>query len=150
MIKIRAATIDDAEIIAKNNLFLAEESENYKIDYNATSEGVKSIIKDESKGFLIVAEKNKKILGQMMITFEWSDWHNKNTWWLQSVFVDKSYRKKGVFTKMLDHVKNKASSNNVDVIRLYVHDDNLNAIKAYEKTDMVKKPYSIYQISLDH
>jgi len=150
MIKIRNAVIDDAEIIARNNLLLAKESENYVVDFNTTIKGVNSVIDDKSKGFFIVAEEDHDIVGQMMITFEWSDWHNKNTWWLQSVFVDKSYRQKGVFSKMLQYVKKKAYENHVDVIRLYVHNDNINAMKAYEKTSMAKKPYTIYQISLDH
>ena len=146
MLSFRKADLDDAEIIAKNNLLLAEESENYKVDYNTTLKGVKSLIKDESKGFFVIAEENNKILGHMIVTFEWSDWHNKNTWWLQSVFVDQSCRKKGIFSEMLDHVKKIASNENVDVIRLYVHDENVNAIKVYEKKGMSKKPYYIYQI----
>ena len=150
MLSFRKADLDDAEIIAKNNLLLAEESENYKVDYNTTLKGVKSLIKDESKGFFVIAEENNKIVGHMIVTFEWSDWHNKNTWWLQSVFLDRSCRKKGVFTKMFEHVKNKASEHNVDVIRLYVHNDNTNAIKAYEQINMINKPYKIYQVSLDH
>ena len=147
MIKIRAATINDAEKIAKDNLLLTVESENLKINYETTLKAVKSIIKDKSKGFLIVAEENNDIVGHLMITYEWSDWRNKNIWWIQSVYVDKKHRKQGVFTKMLDHIKNMASENNVDIIRLYAHEDNKNAIKAYEKTNMIKKPYVIYEIS---
>lgn len=150
MLSFRKADLDDAELIAKNNVILAEESENYKVDYNTTFKGVKSLIKDESKGFFVVAEENNKIIGHMIVTFEWSDWHNKNTWWLQSVFVDRSCRKKGVFTKMFEHVKNQASENDVNTIKLYVHNDNTNAIKAYEKINMINKPYKIYQVSLDH
>lgn len=150
MLSFRKADLDDAEVIAKNNILLAEESENYKIDYETTLEGVKSIIDDKTKGFFVIAEENNKIVGHMIVTFEWSDWHNKNTWWLQSLFVDRSCRKKGVFTKMFEHVKNKAVEQNVDVIRLYVHNNNTNAIKAYEKINMINKPYKIYQVSLDH
>ncbi len=149
MISIRNAIIADAEKIARNNILLAKESENYLLDYNTTFKGVKSIIDDKSKGFLIVAEEKDTLVGQMMVTFEWSDWHNKNTWWLQSVYVDKSYRQKGIFSKMLAHVKKKAYENNIEIIRLYVHIDNIKAIKAYEKTKMSKKPYFIYQINVN-
>jgi len=150
MIKFRSAQISDAEIIAKNNLILAEESEKCKINYDTTLKGIKSIINDDSKGFFIIAEENNKIIGHLIITYEWSDWYNKNTWWLQSVFVDKNYRKKGVFTKMFEHVKNQASDQNVDTIKLYVHNENINAIEAYEKIKMKNKPYKFYQISLSH
>ena len=147
MIKIRAATINDAEKIAKDNLLLTIESEKLKIDYKKTLNAVKSILTDESKGFLIVAEKNKDIVGHLMITYEWSDWQNKNMWWIQSVYVDKNHRKQGIFSEMVEHIKNMALKNNVDLIRLYAHEENMNAIKAYEKTNMIKKPYVIYEIS---
>jgi len=147
MLKIRNAVIDDSEVIAKDNLLLTIESENLKIDYETTLKAVRSIIEDESKGFLIVSEENNKVVGHLMITFEWSDWSNKNMWWIQSVYVDRDHRKQGVFTKMVEHIKNMASENNVDIIRLYAHEDNKNAIEAYEKTNMTKKPYVIYEIS---
>ena len=67
MIKIRNAIIDDSKRIAKDNLLLAEESEKYKIDYETTLEGVKSIINDKSKGFFVIAEENNKIIGHMII-----------------------------------------------------------------------------------
>ena len=147
MIKIRNAVIDDAKAIAKDNLLLTVESENLKIDYETTLKAVRSIIDDDSKGFLIVAEENNEVVGHLMITFEWSDWRNKNMWWIQSVYVDKNHRKKGIFAKMVEHIKSKASENNIDIIRLYAHEDNKNARKAYEKTNMKKQPYVIYEIS---
>jgi len=148
MLKIRKATIADAEILAENNLLLADESENIKLDYETTLKGVKEVICDKSKGFIIVAEENNKIIGQTMITFEWSDWYNKNIWWLQSVYVKKPYRKKEVFSKILNYVKKIANEKEIDTLRLYVHNDNINAMKAYEKTNFEKRPYSVYQIEI--
>lgn len=101
---IRFARIDDAEKIAKNNVALAIESEGAKIDYEITFEGVKEVIKDENKGFYIVAEENGEIIGQLMVTYEWSDWKAEMIWWLQSIYVKPEWRRKGVMKAMLKKV----------------------------------------------
>jgi GNAT superfamily N-acetyltransferase len=147
--KIRYANLDDAEILTKNNVLLARESEKLTIDYKTVFAGVKALLSDQTKGFYLVAEEDNNIIGQMMITFEWSDWHNKNVWWLQSVYVDESWRQKGVFTKLFEAVKKPARKNNVDVLRLYVYKSNIDAKKTYIASGMQEQSYSIYQISLE-
>jgi len=74
---IRKAISKDAEKIARNNVLLAKESENTDIEYEKTLEGVKSLINDEMKGFYLVAEENGEVIGQVMVTYEWSDWRAK-------------------------------------------------------------------------
>ena len=82
---------------------MAKETEEKILEKNVTREGVEAVLNNESKGFFLLAEENKgenEICGQLMITYEWSDWRNKNIWWIQSVFVDKNYRNKKVFSKL--------------------------------------------------
>ncbi len=145
---IRNAVLSDAEIIAENNILLAQGSENITIKHETVLEGVKAIINDKQKGFYLVVENRNKIIGQMMITFEWSDWQNKTIWWLQSVYVHKAWRQKGIFTQLLKTIKQRASKHNVDVLRLYVRKDNEKARKAYQRVKMIKEPYDIYQTEL--
>ncbi len=140
---------DDAEQITKNNVLLAKESENLTIEYKTAFEGVTAVSSDRKKGFYLVAEEKNNIIGQIMITFEWSDWHNKNIWWLQSVYVHKSWRRKGVFTQLFKAIKKTARKNNIEVLRLYVYNDNVKAKETYIASEMQEKPYSIYQISLE-
>ena len=143
---IRLATLDDAKNIAENNVLLANESENLEIPFETTLNGIKGVISDPGKGFYLIVEEDDIIIGQMMITFEWSDWKNKTIWWLQSVYVKENYRIKGIFKHLIKEMNNMASENNVDIIRLYVHNDNINAIQAYRHMGMKKKPYTIYQL----
>ena len=96
----------------------------------------------------MIAEENDKVVGQTMITFEWSDWRNANIWWIQSVYVDISWRKKGVFKKLFKEIKKMAQKQNVHAFRLYVHDENTEAMKAYEQIGMAKEPYRIYHYPL--
>ena len=146
--EIRYANFDDAEKITKNNVLLAIESEKLTIEYKTVSAGVKALLSDQTKGFYLVAKEDNIIIGQMMITFEWSDWHNKNVWWLQSVYIDKSWRRKGVFTQLFEAIKKTARKNNVDVLRLYVYNSNSKAKETYMVSGMQEKAYSIYQIEL--
>ena len=143
---IRNAKIKDSETIAKNNVMLADEAEGEKLSYDKALEGVKSVISDLQKGFYIVAEENQKIIGELFITYEWSDWFNHNCWWVQSVYVDKAHRGKEVFKDLLDYVKQLSIENDVKSLKLYVYNKNEKAIKAYEKNGMKRKPHYIYEM----
>jgi hypothetical protein len=91
---IRKANINDAENIANHNIKLAKESEGLDISKEEALNGVKGILNDSKKGFYLVAEHDDKIVGELMITYEWSDWRGKNIWWIQSAYVKKPWRKK--------------------------------------------------------
>jgi len=145
---IRKANINDAEAIAENNVKLAYESEGLKISYETTLEGVKSVLSDPTKGFYLVAEKDNEIIGELMITFEWSDWRSKNIWWIQSVYVKESWRRKNVFKILVEKTKKIAIENDVSIIKLYVHSENKKAITAYNRVGMKKTPYEVYELFL--
>jgi len=146
---IRYADINDAVPIAENNVLLAQESEGLSVDFNTVLNGVKAVLSDKTKGFYVVVEDLNSIIGQLMITFEWSDWNNKNVWWLQSVYIKKSWRRKKIFSQLLDHVKDIACIHNVDTLRLYVYNDNIKAIETYLARGMKKKSYSIFQLLIE-
>ena len=81
-----------------------------------------------------------------MVTFEWSDWKNKNFWWIQSVYIDKKYRNKKVFSQLYRTViKIALSKKSVGGIRLYVEKHNNSAKQVYESLGMKKTPYEIYE-----
>jgi GNAT superfamily N-acetyltransferase len=95
---IQRAEIKDAELISRFNIELAKETEDIELDNNVVLEGVKAVITNSDKGFYLIAKNVKdKIVGQLMVTFEWSDWRNKYFWWIQSVYVEKGYRKQKIF-----------------------------------------------------
>lgn len=148
IMKIRIAKIADAEVIMAQNISLAKESENIVLKPEVVLSGVKALISDKKKGFYLVAEEDESIVGQVMITIEWSDWRNKPIWWVQSVYVRKDWRKKDVFTYMLNYIRQKASKQGVAFLRLYVHKNNRPALSVYEKTGWEQEPYLFYHISV--
>jgi ribosomal protein S18 acetylase RimI-like enzyme len=77
-----------------------------------------------------------------MVTYEWSDWRDKNFWWIQSVYVDKEYRNRKIFSKLFRAVAQMALSTiSVDGLRLYVKEDNNSAKQVYESLGMKKTSY---------
>jgi GNAT superfamily N-acetyltransferase len=142
--RIRTAKIQDAEVIAHQNILLAKESESITLQPETVLAGVQALISDKKKGVYIVAEENGLIIGQLMITVEWSDWRNKPLWWIQSVYVSKNYRKRGVFTALLRYTEQEARTQNVAFLRLYAHKTNMSALAVYEKMGWKQEPYLVY------
>jgi GNAT superfamily N-acetyltransferase len=88
-------------------------------------------------------------VGQVMITYEWSDWRNGNIWWLQSVFVRPDWRGKGVFRALFEHVRKKAETTpGVCGIRLYMHSANSRARAAYENLGFNTTEYVVLETTL--
>jgi GNAT superfamily N-acetyltransferase len=142
---IRKAKLSDAEAIATQNILLAKESEEIVLDVKTVFAGVNAMLSDKNKGFYIVAEEDGEIIGQMMITFEWSDWRNTNIWWIQSVYVQKQWRKKKIFTELFEYIQQQARRHHVSILRLYTHEGNTVAQTVYQQIDMRKEPYMFYQ-----
>ena len=147
--RIRAAQEKDAPAIVTNNILLAQETEQLVLHPQTVLAGVRAVLADPEKGFYVVAEEDNIIIGQLMITIEWSDWRNKPIWWVQSVFVKKEYRQNHVFTTLLASIKQQARKQDAAFLRLYVHNMNLPAIKVYKKMGWDVEPYLVYHHAID-
>jgi ribosomal protein S18 acetylase RimI-like enzyme len=144
---VRRAVPADAGAIAGFNIALARETEQVALDPDRIDAGVRSLIADPSKGFYIVAGVDGIIAGQLMITYEWSDWRNGNFWWIQSVYVAPQYRRSGIFSLLYRTIEEEARrSSGVCGTRLCVHRHNAIAQKIYEKLGMTKSKYELMEI----
>lgn len=143
---IRQATIDDVDQIVEFNQLLAKETEHRTLNEAILRSGVETILGDETKGMYFLAQENRTIVGQLMITYEWSDWRNGNFWWIQSVYVRKEFRELGVFRMLYQHVEAMAKDRgDVCGLRLYVEHENDRAQKVYEKMGMVRSVYEMFE-----
>jgi GNAT superfamily N-acetyltransferase len=144
---IRAATSKDAATIAEFNIRLAQETEDLRLDPNVVRLGVEALLKDPAKGSYFVAETpGTGVVGQILITYEWSDWRNGNTWWIQSVYVRDEFRGQGVFKLLFEQVQKLAkASGEVCSLRLYVEKENRRAHRAYEKLGMQETHYLVFE-----
>ena len=143
--QMRRATTKDASAIINHNIQLAKESEDEHLDPLIAKQGVHTLFSHPEKGFYLIAEENDTIIGQLMITFEWSDWRNQDIWWIQSIYVQKEYREKGVFTALYKEIQKQAKQHHIPLLRLYVHKDNEHAQQVYDKKGMKKGTYIFYE-----
>lgn len=146
-VTIRKAKPSEAGIIAAHNQAMAMETEGKKLDPATVDAGCRAVFEDESKGFYLVAEKDGQVVGQLMITTEWSDWRNGDFWWIQSVYVPPEHRQQGIFRSLYDRLVELArQSPNVCGLRLYTHEANTDAHATYRSLGMKQTPYLAFEI----
>ena len=104
-IQIRRATPGDAGFIVESNVAMALETEGMALDPAVVGPGVAAVLADESRGFYVIAGIDGRPAGQLMVTFEWSDWRNGLFWWVQSVYVRPEFRRRGVYAALHRHVE---------------------------------------------
>lgn len=143
---VRPAALSDAGIIAEYNRALARETEGRDLDPERIGPGVVAVLEDASKGRYLVAERDGKVIGQLMVTFEWSDWRNGMFWWIQSVYVAAEERGCGVFGALYRAVESEARANpGICGIRLYMEHHNDRARAAYVKLGMKPAGYEVFE-----
>ena len=146
---VRTAHPEDAAIIAGFNAAMALETEQIALDRDILRKGVEALLADPSKGFYYLAERDGKIAGQLMITYEWSDWRNADFWWIQSVYVLPEFRGQGIFRSLYTFIEALArSSGNVCGLRLYVEKGNDRARGTYESLGMHGSHYEMMEVLL--
>ncbi len=144
---IRPATSTDMPIITEFNCRLAEESENKQLDQDTVIAGVTALLDSADRGRYYVAEIDSEVIGQLLITYEWSDWRNGLLWWIQSVYVAPSYRRSGVFSSLYKTVSDLARDDPaVCGLRLYVEEENERAQSTYASLGMSRTRYEVMEL----
>ncbi len=153
-VRVRTATSADTERIAAFQQAMALETEGKMLDATTLRQGVAGVFEAPEKGFYLVAVADTEggsapIVASLLITHEWSDWRNATFWWIQSVYVDAGWRRKGVYRAMYDHVSRLARARgDICGIRLYVERANAIAQQTYESLGMHKSHYDLYEVDL--
>ena len=146
-IHIRRAIPSDFAFIVESNIIMAHETEDLSLDEAKVRSGVGAVLADSSLGFYLVAEVDGRPAGQLMVTYEWSDWRNGLWWWIQSVYVRPEHRRRGVYSSLHEHVAEAArAAGGVVGLRLYVEQENTVAQGVYQSLDMYPTRYHMYEI----
>src|SRR5262245_42593903 len=120
---IRPAGLSDLDTVVDFNVRLAAETEGKTLDRELVTRGVRALLADGGKGRYYLALDGDQVIGQLAITFEWSDWRNGWFWWIQSVYVHADARRRGVFRALTAHLEAEAKRDPAVIgIRLYVED----------------------------
>ena len=155
-ISIRDAIRADIDHIVEFQQAMAIETEGRALDPSTIRQGITAVFEDPQKGFYIVAvvsddgdDALQQVVGSLLMTYEWSDWSNATHWWIQSVYVDATWRRRGVYRAMYDHILGMTKGrSDICSIRLYVERTNTIAQQTYNNLGMHHSHYDLYEIDL--
>jgi GNAT superfamily N-acetyltransferase len=146
-ITIRNATAQDLDTLVAFQQAMAQETEGKTLDVERLYRGIRAVLESPDKGFYLVAEAGGRVVGCLFITYEWSDWRAATFWWIQSVYVDAQWRRKGVYRALYSYVYEAARSrDDICGIRLYVDRDNHVAQQTYANLGMTHSHYDLYEV----
>ena len=75
-ISVRDAALADLPFLVEGNAAMALETENLVLNKDTLRKGCAAMLEDRSKGFYLVADCGGVTAGQLMVTYEHSDWRN--------------------------------------------------------------------------
>jgi GNAT superfamily N-acetyltransferase len=146
---IRPATPADVDVLVRFSAAMARETEGRRLDAKRLREGTQAVLNSPARGFYVVAEvtdRSPRVVGQLLVTFEWSDWRNAAFWWIQSVYVDPAWRRRGVYRTMHRAILEQAKSRgDVCGVRLYVERENKTAKTVYGKVGLETSSYHVFE-----
>ncbi|PKB79251.1 MAG: GNAT family N-acetyltransferase [SAR202 cluster bacterium Io17-Chloro-G9] len=144
---VRQATLQDVDVLVEFNSAMALESEGKTLDQQRLRNGVTLLFDRDDRGYYLVAESEGRVVGQLLITYEWSDWRNAYFWWIQSVYVAPDWRRRGVYRSLHEYVLDQARlAGDVCGVRLYVDRDNHVAQQVYSNLGMDRSHYDLFEI----
>ena len=135
------------ETIADCQIKMALETEDFILDKDKITAGVKEVITNPTRGkyFLAFADEDQ-FMGMLLTIPEWSDWRCKEVMWIHSVYILPEFRGQGVYKKLYCHLKDLVSTcDDYAGLRLYVDKTNLKAIEVYKKLGMSDQHYSLFE-----
>jgi GNAT superfamily N-acetyltransferase len=142
---IRAARAEDLEALVAGNMALAEETEPVRLDMETLRQGILALLESRAPGRYWVAELEGRVVGQLLVTFEWSDWRNRTVWWIQSVYVAPDARGRGVLRTLYDVARREALAAGAGGLRLYVNTANQRAQAVYAALGMNGDHYRVFE-----
>ncbi len=147
---VRLARPDDVDALVNFSAAMAIETEGRTLDTERLRRGTLAVLKSPARGFYLVAELPEGsltvVVGQLLVTYEWSDWRNATFWWIQSVYVHPTWRRHGVYRRMHESVLAQArAQEEVCGVRLYVEASNTVAQTVYRRVGLSPSPYQVFE-----
>lgn len=142
----RKATLADAELMAKFQVDMAWETEQLKLDAATVTEGINYLLQHPDRGYYLLAEVEEKVVGSVMLLYEWSDWRNGDVLWIHSLYLLPEWRGLGLYGTLYRKLQKEVrASKQLRGLRLYVDKSNKPAQAVYESLGMSAEHYELYE-----
>ena len=141
---VRPAKGADIDVLVGFTVAEAREAEGEELDAEEARRGVAVAFEAPQRARYWVAESSGgRVVASTSIVEEWSNFHGGWYWWVQSLFIAPEHRGGGLVDVMLNHLAAEASAAGALDLRLYVHEANDRALRAYERCGFKPSPYRI-------
>lgn len=141
---VRRARDQDLDRLVSFTVAEARAAEGVEIDPSVVQRGVEAGLSDPALAVYWVVESNQgEVVGSTSVVREWSDWHARHYWWIQSMYVVPGHRGQGLVEMLIGAVAAEARAGGAADLRLYVHTGNERAIRAYRRCGFGDAPYAI-------
>ncbi len=136
-VKIRQADAGDLETIVDMVAAITWETEGRDQDKDRLIKSTTQLLDNPAKGFCVVADAGGQVVGIVVVTYLWSYYRSGTTWWLEAVYVQADWRRRGVFGLLYDQVLQwaKNSPDSIGIGLRVVHDNHV-AKAAYSRKGM--------------
>ena len=142
--RVRKATVADLSILVEFTAKEAEEAEGATKEPLHLEKGVKAALEDNSVAtYWLLFDESSQAIGSISALKEWSDWNAGYYWWIQSLYIVPEQRGSGHLETLLRTVEEEMRSENGLELRLYVHQANEKAVRAYNRCGFEESPYKI-------
>ncbi|MBM4125275.1 MAG: GNAT family N-acetyltransferase [Nitrospira sp.] len=150
---VRPARLDDLDVLVDFSAAMAKETEGRLLEKARLRQGTLAVFESPAHGCYLVAElpassdhARPLVVGQLLVTYEWSDWRNATFWWIQSVYVHEAWRRRGIYRRMHETVLDQAKARqDVCGVRLYVEQENAAAQTVYRRVGLQPSAYRVYE-----
>jgi GNAT superfamily N-acetyltransferase len=124
----------------------ASEVEGMELTPTVVERGARAILEGAEPGFYLVAHgAGGALCACLLVLNEWSDWRAGNVWWIHSVYVAPSHRRRGLFEAMFNLVEAQARARGIRGLRLYVDKRNSGAKRVYARLGMDDSHYDMFE-----
>jgi len=83
---VRPARMEDVDMLVTFSAAMALETEGRRLDMDRLRRGTQRVFDSPTRGFYVVAELPQEsspgVIGQLLVTYEWSDWRDATFWWI--------------------------------------------------------------------
>jgi ribosomal protein S18 acetylase RimI-like enzyme len=141
---VRRARDKDLDSLVSFTVAEAREAEGAELDPSIVRRGVEAGLSNRAIAMYWVVESDRgEVVARTSALREWSDWHAQYYWWIQSMYVVPGHRGRGLVEMLMGTVSAEARNSGAADLRLYVHEQNSRAIRAYRRCGFSGLPYRI-------
>jgi ribosomal protein S18 acetylase RimI-like enzyme len=141
---IRPGTAGDLDTLVAFTHAEAMDAERRGLDPAEARRGVEGAFAPVPKSRYWVVEGPKGgLVASASIVTEWSNFRGGDYWWIQSLYVTPEHRGQGLVDTLLAHLTDQARDAGALDLRLYGHDTNERALRAYKRCGFTVAPYIV-------